>query len=144
MSRVLTGTVLLAALALAGTGCDTINEAKDTVDTASNTVEVCQQTIQATNERITKVNDVASEVVKNPNDPAAAQKLKIAVISEFSALHTSLQEQASKAKDADVKAGIEALDAAVAGWAANPDSFSGQSVKYSELAGAINKACGAK
>jgi len=144
MSRVLTGTVLLAALALAGTGCDTINEAKDTVDTASNTVEVCKDTIEATNEHITKVNTVATEVLKNPNDPTAAEKMKVAVTSEFSALHTSLQEQADKAKDADVKAGIEALDSAVAGWAANPDSFSGQSVKYSELASAINNACGAK
>jgi len=148
MSRVLTGTVrtaaLFAAVALASAGCDTISDAKDTVETTSNTVEVCTDSVKLVNDRLAPVNKAASDVTAAPTDPTKLVALQTAVKTEFSALHTGLQEQIGKAKDADVKAGLEALDTAVNGWAANPDSFIKDPSQYSTLAGNLNKACGVK
>jgi hypothetical protein len=148
MSRVLTGTArtaaLLAAVALAGAGCDSISDAKKSVDTATNTVQVCSDSIKIANDRVTKVNSVATEVTANPTDPSKVEALKLAVKTEFTALHDGLQEQIGKAKEADVKAALEALDTAVNGWAANPETFIKESTKYTELAGNVNKACGTK
>lgn len=148
MSRVLTGTVrtaaLLAAVALASAGCDSISDAKDSVDTATNTVQVCTDSIKLVNDRLAPVNQAATDLTAAPTDPAKLVALQSAVKTEFGALHTGLQEQIGKAKDADVKAGLEALDTAVNSWATNPDTFIKDPTQYTTLAGNINKACGTK
>jgi hypothetical protein len=144
MSRVLTGAALLTAVAFAGTGCDSINEAKETVDSATNTVQVCNDTIKLTNERIAPVNAAIAAAAQSPNDPAKVEAAKTAVKTEFTALHTGLEEQISKAKDAKVKEALESMDAAVTGWAADPAPFVQDTTKYTTLAGALNTACGAK
>jgi hypothetical protein len=148
MSRVLTGSVrtatLLAAVALAGAGCDSITEAKDTVDTATNTVEVCKDTIALTNERIAPINTAIAAAAQNPNDAAKLEAAKAAVKTEFTALHTGLEEQIGKAKDAKVKTALESLDSAVTSWSADPDAFVKDTTKYTTLANGINSACGAK
>ncbi len=144
MSRVLTGAALLAAVAFASTGCDTINEAKDTVDTATNTVEVCNDTIKLTNERIAPINAAIAAAAAAPTDAAKVEAAKAAVKTEFTTMHTGLQEQIGKAKDADVKKSLEELDAAITGWSTNPDTFVQDTTKYTTLANGVNSACGAK
>jgi hypothetical protein len=148
MSRVLTGTVrtaaLLAAVALASAGCDSISDAKESVDTATNTVQVCNDSIKLVNDRLAPVNAAITAASAAPGDPAKLAALQAAVKTEFGSLHTGLQDQITKAKDADVKSGLEALDTAVNGWATKPETFIKDPSQYTSLASNINKACGTK
>jgi hypothetical protein len=145
MSRVRFGAVrtaaVLAAVALAGAGCDSINEAKETVDTATNSVEVCADSTKLTNDKLSAVNTAAQDVASNPTDPAKVAAAQAAVKQEFTELSEGLQAQIDKAKDADVKKALEALDAAVTNWAAKPETYLTEATKFNELTGDLARAC---
>jgi hypothetical protein len=141
MSLARTGAVrvaaALAAVALLGTGCDSINEAKDTVDTAANKAEVCTEYTKLTADRLGAITAAAQGAA---TDPAQFQQ---AVEKEFTALHEGLQEQIGKAEDADLKSSLEEMDAAVAGFAENPETYLTEGQKLTELATNVTEACGA-
>ena len=142
MSRVRIGALrtaaVLAAVALAGAGCDSINEAKDSVDSATNTVEVCADATTLTVDKLNKV----TQATKLAEDPAKQAEFQQAIKTEFTALHDGLQKQIDKAKEADLKSALQALDDAVASWAANPEKYVTEAAKLTDLAGAVDKACG--
>jgi hypothetical protein len=145
MSRVRIGAArtaaLLAAVALLGAGCDKAAEVKETVDTAANTAEVCGKSSTLIVDKFGKVQ--AAAAAAKPADGTAALEKTIA--EEFGALHTGLQEQAAKAKDADVKSALEAMDKEAAGWAANPKSFLNVDQKrLTDISSRVDKVCGAK
>jgi hypothetical protein len=114
---------LIAALApalLFASACGAASEVKSAIDTA----EICVASGEVIKERFGKVEAAGAQLTagKAP-DPTKLAVFTKTVGTEFGALHTSLKQQSAKAKDAEVKAALEGLNAAIAGWAAKPESF---------------------
>jgi hypothetical protein len=124
----------LAAVTLLGTGCATATELTDTAKTAANTAEVCAKATAEITSSFAEVTKLAQQA-----DLGRAQD---DLGNELSSLHDRLRPLAAKAADTDVKASLEALDTAVAGWADDPTTFVRTDQKrIDRLIGAVTSAC---
>jgi hypothetical protein len=115
------GTLVIAPALLLATGCGIIGSAKDSVDEANNSHDVCIAAIDVYNTQAAKFSKtIAALQAAKPGDPKAAATFTATMKADLGALHDGLAKQAGQAKAADVKKGIEGVDAQVSKLAANP------------------------
>jgi hypothetical protein len=126
MRRLLATAALAAALLIAagcgsdsGSDTDSGTGASPNVDASANSAEVCDATKKLFTDSTKKFSeDLATLITANPADTAAQQQALASVKELFTQWSAGLREQAGKALDAELKAGLtesaEGLDTATA------------------------------
>jgi hypothetical protein len=124
----------LALLTLLASGCAAATEVTDQAKTVANSAEVCTKATAEITASVAEITRLAQQA-----DIGRAQE---DLATELRSLHEKLQPLSEKAADAEVKASLEALDTAVAGWAEDPTTFvrTGQQ-RIDRLVGGVTSAC---
>lgn len=144
---------LLTAAACGGSDSDSDSDAdaSPSVDVSANSAEVCAATKKLITDSAEEFSQsVATLVTSKPEDKAAQQQALASVKELFAQWAAGLREQAGKAADADLKAGLTESAGGLETAASQIDSFedleqAGDSLNNAQMEAAgkkIEKICG--